>query len=120
MKRIWLLGAGIAVLALIGWVIADRDTAPVSRTRVTLATPAMPEPVDSPPLVMIELLLLPDGAVRAVPGSVRVGLGYVSTDDAARAPARLDGEGPQADASRYDELAVVTRWVSAPAQLLAG
>jgi len=119
MKRIWLLGAGIAVLALIGWVIAARDTAPAPRTGATLATPAVPEPVDSPPLVMIELLLLPDGAVRAVPGSVRVGVGYVSTDDAARAPVRPDAEGPQADSSRYDELAVVARWVPAPAQLLA-
>lgn len=120
MKRTWFMWvAGIAVLALIGWAIAIRDTAPAAQPDVGPAIAEVREPADSPPPVVIELLLLPDGAVRAVPGSVRIGLGYVSADDAARAPASLDAQGPQADVSRYDELAVTARWVSAPAQLLA-
>lgn len=122
MKRGWTLGgAGIAVLALIGAAIALRDEAtPPGTTDAPVAVrPQVAALVARAPTVLVDLFLLPDGAVRAVPGSVRIGLGFVSADNAATATARLERDSPQAGASRYDELAIPARWVSVPAQLLA-
>jgi hypothetical protein len=119
MKRTWgLVGAGISVLALMGWTIVVWDGRRPPEPDVAPAAAGTPASAltNAPPTVVVELLLLPDGAVRATPGSVRIGLGDVSADNAATAPA--DREAQQAGPSGYGELATTTRWVSAPAQLL--
>ncbi|MGI8561173.1 MAG: hypothetical protein ACR2J7_07015 [Luteimonas sp.] len=122
MKRGWTLGgAGIAVLALIGaWITLRDEAAPPGTFDAPVeGRPQVAAPVAPAPAVLVDLFLLPDGTVRAVPGSVRIGLGFVSADNAATAPARLERDSPHAGASRYDELAIPARWVSVPAHLLA-
>lgn len=122
MKRGWVLGgAGIGVLALIGVAVALGDaSAPTGATAAPAAVrPQVAAPAAAAPSVQIDLFLLPDGAVRAVPGSVRIGLGFVSADNAASAPAQLERDSTQAGASRYEELAIPVRWLSVPAELLA-
>jgi hypothetical protein len=109
-------GAGVAMLALLGWVMRAHE-----RVDVLPASDAPPAARSAPvatPSVLVELLLLPADQVRAVPGSVRIGLGDVSPDQAARA---LSGReiGPVADAVRYSDLAIPTRWIAAPARLQA-
>lgn len=116
----WVTGASVALLALLLWTFSGRDTAEAPRPD-DAATPdaqARQPGGAAAPSVRVELMLLPDGPVRAIPASVRVGLGYVSPDDAARAAADLE-TGPRADTGSYSELAIPARWVSAPAQLLA-
>jgi hypothetical protein len=119
MKRAWgLAAAGIAMLVLLGWSMRSHertdapqsgDTRPAARSVSAAAEPAS---------VLVELLLLPAGKARAVPASVRIGLGDVSPDQAARAMSDRDA-GPAADAVRYSDLAIPTRWIAAPARMHA-
>jgi hypothetical protein len=122
MKRPWTwAGAGIGVLALVGGAIALRGEAPSpGQAQAPAAAPLQAAPpIGHPPAVLVDLVLLPDGPVHAVSGSVRIGLGFVSDDNAATAPAGPGLEPQQAGPSRYDELATPTRWIAPPAELLA-
>lgn len=119
MRRAWVpVAAGIAVLVLIGWAIKARHALPPQEpgTAPGAAGTQVRTSLGAEPTVAIELLLLPDAGIRAVPGSVRIGLGQVAADNAAAAPALLDGQ--QAGPSGYDELATVDRWISVPAHSL--
>ncbi|MEQ1514105.1 MAG: hypothetical protein ABL934_15665 [Lysobacteraceae bacterium] len=61
--------------------------------------------------------LLPDGGVSASPGSVRIGLAYVSPDELAAYQAWLRGGGEGAGPRDFGDLAAVTRWLNLPATL---
>ena len=63
--------------------------------------------------------LLPDGDISASPGTVRVGLAYVSPDEAAAYRAWLRGGGEGAGPRDLESLASVTRWLNLPATLNA-
>lgn len=115
-----LVVGGVAVVVLLGWALALRGAGtPVAAPRLE-GTAAAPAAAAAPAeaATRIELLLLPDGPVRAIPGSVRIGLAHVSEDDAARAPLHMNGQAEQAGPRDYHALATVTRWLAAPAQLL--
>lgn len=122
MKRGWAIGgAGAVALALLGWWASVGRDAPV---RASGASPdpapvAAGKPAAQAPAVLVDLVLLPDGKVEAIPGSVRIGLGVVEPDAAAAAPAALEPGVAQAGASRFDELATPVSWVAPPAQRLA-
>ncbi len=119
MKRAWgLAGAGIAMLVLLGWSMRSHERSDAPRTG-DLPPASRSVPVATAPApVLVELVLLPAGKARAVPASVRIGLGDVSPDQAARAMSDRDA-GPSADAVRYSDLAIPTRWIAAPARMQA-
>lgn len=119
MKRAWgVAGAGIAMLVLLGWSIRSHERADALRTGDAPPVASSVPAAAAPAAVLVELVLLPAGQAPAVPASVRIGLGDVPPDQAARAMSDRDA-GPSADALRYSDLAIPTRWIAAPARLQA-
>jgi len=117
MKRVWgIAGAGILLLAF-AWWFSDgprNDRAP-GRTLAFAPSPKA-TPIPTPENAVVELYLVPDGRVRAVANSVRIGLGYVSPDDAAAAPVTLQAQ--KAGPLRYEDLATVARWEAVRAEAM--
>jgi len=117
MKRVWAAAvAGIAMLAFLGWFMLTRDRTDEPQIEDAAPSARSAQVASAKPAALVELLLLPDGQAHAIPESVRIGIGIVSPDQAARAQAALDA-GPRADAARYSDLAIPTRWIAAPARL---
>lgn len=123
-KRAWAAGTAglvaVAVLAVAVWRLAsDGGEVAVPAVAVGAVTSGAPARTAPAPTVPLEVLLLPDGDVEAIPGSVRIGLAQVSVDDASAAALGAEGAAEAAGATRYQALATVTRWVPAAAQRLA-
>lgn len=119
MRRAWAVaGAGVVMLVLLGWSIRPHERADALRTG-DAPPPSRSVPAAAvPAAVLVDLVLLPAGQASAVPESVRIGLGDVPPDQAARALSDRDA-GPSADALRYSDLAIPTRWIAAPARMQA-
>ena len=129
MRRGWLwAGAGIAVLALAGWLaVGQRDPATGGATvdhgsDAELAGPASdpvrPMPRQAAQGSRFQTRLLPDADVGADPTSVRIGLARISPEDAAAYDEWVLGGAEGTGPASVDELATVERWVPAPAQRL--
>lgn len=119
MRRTWgLAGAGIAMLVLLGWSMRSHEPGNALSTAEALPATRSVSAAAAPASVPVELVLLPAGKARAVPASVRIGLGDVSPDQAARVMSDRDA-GPAADAVRYSDLAIPTRWIAVPARMQA-
>ena len=117
MKRTWVLaGAGAIALALVLWRVAGRDDGamPVAVAPPPAADTAVAAPVAAD--VVLDVLLLPDGAVGALPGSVQLGFGQVARDAAASAPTTREAE--QAGPRRHADLADIAHWQPLAAQAL--
>jgi hypothetical protein len=113
-----ILAAALAICAIAGfaiWLVFESRTPREDRAAVSeaIATDSG-GPAASQRGLAFDTILLPDGEVSASPASVRIGLGYVSEDEAAafRASERGgDGAGPR----DFAELATVARWLEPPA-----
>lgn len=123
------------MLAVIGWLALRDSAAPepapmVGRStsaegaavegRSSLAGTSPPNPAenDRPAFTTV---LLPDQQIAAIPGSVRIGIGLVSPDEARSYQEWIAGGSEGAGPASFAELATVTRWIDAPAtQLLDG
>jgi len=118
MKRVWAIaGASIFLLALAWWFGTSGDEVAPAPT-VGVPSPLTPASIATGErtALTLELYLIPDGRIRAVPNSVRIGLGYVSPDDAASAPATLEAE--NAGPRRYEDLATIVQWEAVSAEAL--
>ncbi len=69
-------------------------------------------------LIRFETRLLPDGPIGAATDSVRLGLAYVSPDEARTWQAWKEGGSVGAGPASYAELATVERWLDLPAERL--
>lgn len=124
--RWWAMG-GAALLLALGWWIGHRASVegaapaavPRSAQPIASATPALSEHVAALGLdhseALFHTLLLPDGVIGAIHGSVRVGLAQVSSEDAASYRAWLDGGAEGAGPADPNELATVEQWIAVPA-----
>lgn len=124
MKRAWVAGVAglvaVAVFAVAVWRLSgDGNGIPAPAIGVDAVADGALARTAPAPTVPLEMLLLPDGDVEAIPGSVRIGLARVSVDDAAAAALGAEGVAEAAGAARYQALATVTRWVPVAAQRLA-
>jgi hypothetical protein len=122
MKRGWAIGgAGAVMLALLGWwaLVGTDAPAPASGKSPAAARVMTGEQAVQAPAVLVDLFLLPDRNVRAIPGSARIGIGVVEPDAAAAAPAGLEPGVMHAGAERFDELSTPAFWLVPPTQLLA-
>lgn len=122
MRQAWYFGAGgIAIFAILLWaLISGNRPSPPAAPETAPAAPVIQQQasISPAPSVPIELILLPDGDIRAVADSVRIGLAYVSPDAGAAAPLGVDEEPEQAGTDSYYDLASVERWEMAPTELL--
>lgn len=123
----WLAGVVAAGAACAVWLWlapassppAGDALAPAASTHAGAAHDALDGPraeivADAAPAVTWQVLLLPDGDVRARPESVRVGLAEMPAEDLAASLGGESGSGP-ASAS---ELARVRNWIAVPGTLL--
>lgn len=116
------LGACLAMGALLVgglWWRATRDGGSDAASRKPAASAAMADGGDSRNArrLAFRTRLLPDGGVSADAASVRIGLANVSPDDLAAYRAWLRGGREGAGPGRLEDLAVVTRWIDAPAAI---
>jgi hypothetical protein len=110
------LAAGAVVLGMVWW--SSRNAIDAAPSRNAVAPPIATEDAGESALAF-GTRLLPDGGVSASPGSVRVGLAYVSPDESAAYRAWLRGGGEGAGPNDLEALASVTRWVDLPAVMNA-
>ena len=119
-RSAWILGAcltaGAVVFGVFWWSPRSAINAIPSADTAALRTAA--HDADASALTF-GTRLLPDGDISASPGSVRVGLAYVSPDEAAAYRAWLRGGGEGAGPRDLESLASVTRWLNLPATLNA-
>lgn len=135
-QALWITLA-IALVSLMVWHLQDESDPSPATPVTTVAIADQPTPihtadamlgpytassVDSNPareLIRFETLLLPDGSIGASSDSVRLGLAYVSADEARTWQAWKDGGSEGAGPASYAELATVERWLDLPAVRLA-
>lgn len=115
-----ILGACLAVGAVVFGVYwwSSHESASSAPSRDVSASPASADAVGERALAL-RIRLLPEGGVSASPGSVRIGLAYISPDELAAYQAWLRGGGEGAGPRDFDDLAAVTRWLNVPATLNA-
>lgn len=116
------VAAGVGALAVLWLATTTLHGDPRAAAAATIGAASgqqAPGPAEAAPPVLARMHLLPDGAVRAIPGSVRIGLGQVSPDEASAGFADPAAAPEEAGAGRYEELAATDRWMSVPARLLA-
>ncbi len=114
----WSLGACFAVGAVLWWInVWSPFQNTVTRLSGDASGAAHSTHAASPQAFSFRTRLLPHAGVPAASASVRIGLAYVSPDEAAGYRAWLrggaEGQGPQS----LDALATVTRWLNVPATL---
>jgi hypothetical protein len=124
--RWWAMGGGAVLLAL-GWWMWHRASVegaapalvPRSAQSIASPTPAPSEQVAALGLdhgeALFQTLLLPDGGIGAIQGSVRVGIAKVSSEDAASYREWLDSGAEGAGPADPSELATVEQWIAVPA-----
>jgi hypothetical protein len=119
-RSAWIFGAclatGAVVFGLYWWF--SHESANSASSRDAVASNASAEAAGERALAL-RIRLLPEGGVSASPGSVRIGLAYVSPDELAAYQAWLRGGGEGAGPHDFDDLAAVTRWLNVPATLNA-
>ncbi len=118
------LFAGLASVMVAGglWWFATRDdaSADVARTPATVRPAEDAAATGRARMFAFRTRLLPDAGIPADARSVRIGLASVSPDDRAAHRAWLRGGREGAGPARIEDLAVVTRWIEAPATMAAG
>jgi hypothetical protein len=114
-----ILGACLAAGAVIfGWWSSRGDADIASRDSASGASADGANPAGERTLAL-RMRLLPHAGVSASPGSVRIGLAYVSPDELAAYQAWLRGGREGAGPRDFETLASVTRWLNLPATLNA-
>jgi hypothetical protein len=111
------LAAGAVVFGVYWW--SPRDDADIASRDTALGASADGANRAGERTLALRMRLLPDGGVAASPGSVRIGLAYVSPDELAAYKAWLRGGGEGAGPRDFEALASVTRWLNLPAALNA-
>ncbi|MFZ2754940.1 MAG: hypothetical protein WAZ48_16045 [Lysobacteraceae bacterium] len=117
-----ILGACLAAGAVafgVYWWSSHRDTGSVPREVAAFGASADEANAMGERAITLRMRLLPEGGVSASPGSVRIGLAYVSPDELAAYQAWLRGGGEGAGPRDFKDLATVTRWLNVPATLNA-
>lgn len=122
MRRIALLGAGAFAFALLAW-LAWRGAAPppLPDSLPAADAPRAAAPVHATrPAIAATVTLLSERGIEARPGHVRIGLARVPAGNSAARIDRFEAgdAGPTAGPSRYEDLAVVERWLDVPATRL--
>lgn len=109
------------LLVCVAWWFATRDdaSAEAAGTSTAPSPAANAEASRHARTLAFRTRLLPDAGVPADADSVRIGLASVSPDDLAAHRAWLRGGREGAGPARLEDLAVVTRWIEAPAATAA-
>ena len=117
-RNAWIFGACLAVGAVVFGVYwwSTHGSPSGASSRDAVAPTASADAADERALAL-RIRLLPDGGVSASPGSVRIGLAYVSPDELAAYQAWLRGGGEGAGPRDFEDLAAVMRWLNVPATL---
>lgn len=126
--RVLWAGASLA-LALVGWLVLRDSVAPDGSSMADRSAPAASN--SAPALAGASLttraendrpafttVLLPDQQITAIPGSVRIGIGRVSPDEARSYQEWIAGGSEGAGPASLAELATVERWIDAPSTAL--
>lgn len=118
-RHVWTFGACLAVGAVVFGVYWWSLRGGASTASRDAGAPAASVDAAGEHASALRIRLLPDAGVSASPGSVRIGLAYVSPDELAAYQAWLRGGGEGAGPRDVEDLAAVTRWLNVPATLNA-
>lgn len=124
--------AGALALAIVVWWFWSQDQGvaisdqPPPSPRVSVASDGPPAPSEEAPatapdsgeFLTFQTVLLPHNGKGADPGSVRIGIGRVSADQASAHTRWVLSDQSGAGPAQYSDLAEIEQWIQAPARRL--